>query len=371
MMKTQIKTKADLSKAILVNEAKLGKKNFYLGGGRKEKIKFTKERLRRTYVRLMEKGICPNNISEITKGMIVKGDSAAFMVIADHGNYSIELKESDWYDAIDAVIVRHAPELIDDEMCPNYTKVVEQHVQELWLNMILQSNARIRAAECVEPEIAVKSSEKDTDTSALRKEISALQEQVILLKARLEKSTKRALRLESEISQLNLNRSKEIMDFEAKKRNEINVLKQKVQSLEAENKILQDKALYNTMGSEGSEDDGCILTDEKSVGCDLPESGVLFLGGHTNMVKKLRQRHPGWSYLGDETIPQLMTDRKVKVCFIWSKHLSHRVTHAASRNIKCTFPIVYVVSTNIELLEKEMQSGYEAILHQDPSILQK
>jgi hypothetical protein len=41
---------------------------------------------------------------------------------------------------------------------------------------------------------------------------------------------------------------------------------------------------------------------ENIAGMELPQKGILFLGGHQNMTKKLRQHFPKWTYVTDDRI---------------------------------------------------------------------
>ena len=52
---------------------------------------------------------------------------------------------------------------------------------------------------------------------------------------------------------------------------------------------------------------------------ELPQEVVLFMGGHQNMTKKLRQQFPKWTYVTDD---QLKRSGKIKqaIVFYWTKH---------------------------------------------------
>lgn len=90
----------------------------------------------------------------------------------------------------------------------------------------------------------------------------------------------------------------------------------------------------------------------------LPENRILFAGGHDILVNKLKQIHPDWSYLDDDSNFNSAYCRKDVDCvFIWDKHLSHIVF----RNLKSVLghvPFYYVKSTNLDMLEQEMRRQY-------------
>ena len=54
----------------------------------------------------------------------------------------------------------------------------------------------------------------------------------------------------------------------------------------------------------------------------LPQKGVLFLGGHQNMTKKLRQQFPKWTYITDDQFNRKASLNQT-VVFYWTGHSSH------------------------------------------------
>lgn len=88
----------------------------------------------------------------------------------------------------------------------------------------------------------------------------------------------------------------------------------------------------------------------------LPESGVLFLGGHVNLVNKLRQRHPGWRYQSDNQFTATATT-SIKLVFMWSDHMSHSLQDRVFSIIK-DVPVLYLKATNLNRLEHEMKQKY-------------
>ena len=94
----------------------------------------------------------------------------------------------------------------------------------------------------------------------------------------------------------------------------------------------------------------------------LPEKGVLFLGGHQNMTKKLRKRFPKWSFVTDDQFKRVPVINQTMV-FYWTGHSSHKLM----RNIYSKLPddacILYVTATNLPLLIAEMESAYKAIIN--------
>lgn len=101
------------------------------------------------------------------------------------------------------------------------------------------------------------------------------------------------------------------------------------------------------------------LSDEELP--ELPKDNVVFLGGAPNLVKKLRQIYPGWSYVGSEGITSSYSiPSNPIICFCWSKYISHAMTYSVGARIDA--PIAYVTKTNIEALEREMREGFKKVL---------
>lgn len=91
----------------------------------------------------------------------------------------------------------------------------------------------------------------------------------------------------------------------------------------------------------------------------LPETDVVFMGGHINMVKKLKDAHPGWLFV-DGTDRAFNPFAPPGLIFFWDKHMSHPAWQRAMRLLGPDTVRVYLKSTNMDLLELEMARGYAA-----------
>lgn len=90
----------------------------------------------------------------------------------------------------------------------------------------------------------------------------------------------------------------------------------------------------------------------------LPEKGILFLGGHQNMVKKLRQLFPKWTYVPDDKLRRYPNINH-KIVFYWTKHSSHSKMEHVYSKLPNDAVILYVTATNISMLINEMQHRYQ------------
>lgn len=93
---------------------------------------------------------------------------------------------------------------------------------------------------------------------------------------------------------------------------------------------------------------------------ELPEDGVIFAGGHPNMTKKLRQDHPGWTFIdgGDVNFPEF---RGPAIIFFWDKHMCHPMWHRVRKFAPPGAPQAYLKSTNLDMLEAEMRRAWSAM----------
>lgn len=90
----------------------------------------------------------------------------------------------------------------------------------------------------------------------------------------------------------------------------------------------------------------------------LPQKGVLFLGGHPNMTKKLRQQFPKWTFVSDDQLKRCGSISQTLV-FYWTGHSSHKIMRYVYSKLPENANILYVTATNLPLLIKEMQYTYQ------------
>lgn len=92
----------------------------------------------------------------------------------------------------------------------------------------------------------------------------------------------------------------------------------------------------------------------------LPVKGVLFLGGHQNMIKKLRQLFPKWKYVSDDQLKQCSYFSQT-IVFYWTKHSSHKLMQYVYSKLPENVSVIYVTATNLSLLIMEMQNTYSCL----------
>lgn len=126
---------------------------------------------------------------------------------------------------------------------------------------------------------------------------------------------------------------------------EIAQLNKRIQQLETERAVQEHKAMVEAES---------VMQEKPWLDMELPEDGILFIGGHPNMVKKVRELHPKWVFIdAREYNPTLPA--KVDVIFIWSAHLSHPLWYQINDAYQSRESMLYVQATNIPRLEEEMK----------------
>lgn len=137
---------------------------------------------------------------------------------------------------------------------------------------------------------------------------------------------------------------------------------QKAKDLEAELSRLQseNEALYDALEKRDRKLSEYASRDQAPENLpDLPGDGVVFVGGHPNMLKKLQQDHPGWTFIasGDKSADP---PRNPRLILFYDQHLSHPVYHKIRRAAGPSVPQAYLKSTNLDMLETEMRRAWAA-----------
>ena len=92
----------------------------------------------------------------------------------------------------------------------------------------------------------------------------------------------------------------------------------------------------------------------------IPSKGVMFLGGHPNLVKKLQQVYPKWDFVSDEQFRR-KASFKQDIIFYWTGHGSHQLMEYVYSRTSDNAKVLYVTATNLSLLLNEMSSAYSTV----------
>lgn len=127
----------------------------------------------------------------------------------------------------------------------------------------------------------------------------------------------------------------------------IRVLETKLEKIQDEEVDLCAKQAFETTG------------DNAWQTIDLPKDNILFMGGHQNLTKRLKQTYPGWAFITDDHIRQA-PPRNPDCVFFWSDHCSHKLYQNLLARLPDDVEIIYLTSTNQDLLNDEMKKKYWA-----------
>lgn len=119
--------------------------------------------------------------------------------------------------------------------------------------------------------------------------------------------------------------------------------------------------------AEQEQEDDLFLEEELP---ELPDTGIMFVGGHPNFLKKLRELYPNWIYLTHKNAPERMSQYgKLFACFICDEHMCHPLFYNVMGSVKSArIPYSYVKATNLDRAITEMRQDYAAILQEKRSV---
>lgn len=133
-------------------------------------------------------------------------------------------------------------------------------------------------------------------------------------------------------------------------------LYKKIESLERELSELQE-VLSDDCGQASGETE--VIEPDREVLARLPESGVVFVGGHENLVNKLKLKYPKWSFISAEfkEIGPVRPD----YILVYTKHMSHKAWSRMKRAYP-NVPRIYVYGTNTNILLSNAVKSYNQVL---------
>ena len=103
-----------------------------------------------------------------------------------------------------------------------------------------------------------------------------------------------------------------------------------------------------------------MKNNNNSLEIQIPRKGVMFLGGHPNLVKKLQQVYPKWNFVSDEQLRR-KSSFKQDIIFYWTGHGSHQLMEYVYSRTSGNAKVLYVTATNLARLQNEMNIAYSAV----------
>ena len=339
-------------------------------------MSMSEKRLRTTLNRLKAKSeVYADNIPDLLKNILYETNIAFALTLAcvedieqilrlssSHPERYV-IKDTTWYKAIEIVIAQHEADGIDGDI-QNFAGLLRPYYKELMiytfiLNFIstpeLEPEAKapetVRCEDTVCHEPAPDEETRQQDGAR----IEELEGEVRTLTNQLQTTTDALSDASNKLRKL-LKESTHYQNKNASMEKELSELREENEFLEA---LLLEYAAQETLSDDEeypvpseAEPEGDVLD-----GIALPSKNVVFLGGHINLVNKVKAIHPDWKYINPTDRPgRHLTMFKCELVFFWSNHISHSMDKSffSKNNIPC----VYVTATNIDKLEREMKHGY-------------
>ena len=315
--------------------------------------------------RLREKGLCPStykelmdNISSLVDDKVSIGPTIRGILHLEYENQmngafpdSYKIPEQEWFIAMELTMLMCEPSAWMDTGRMYVDRLIK-HLGELYCTLFFALSLR----------------------SALTTVYyyQGFEEQLQTIKDGLKDAQEviqNSSGMEAALSELKEQRERERQKFDIEKRRyekRILRLEHDVAALSQGEALREDETdddfeVLETVDSDEVFEDGEPLTD--SVSECLPGDDILFVGGHPNMVKKLKSLHPFWTYQSGRG--RMYVPKSTKVVFVWTKHLGHPEFQAIQAALKLLpdVPMVYVSATNMSRLEQEMSSLYSDYLN--------
>ncbi len=267
-----------------------------------------------------------------------------------------------WYEAIETVMcVHHYSVYADTKKAAFYGPFLSNHIHEIYTYLLLYA---IRDyVLCLENEYDgeidrlndviddQKATIRELQLDPLSQENKKLKEEIQLQELKIAQ-LQRMLQTESARAD---GHAKELAELERQFAEQIPTARKNVSQFEG---LLN----YNALSENNSDSFNDISISSKQI-IELPEKGVLFLGGHQNMLNKLQNLYSKWDFRNEKSgALRFNKNTSIEYVFIWSNHLSHALYYQALNTLPGNPPVFYVKSTNIEKLVEEMTDKYNEYL---------
>lgn len=344
----------------------------------------SKPRLENTLRRLKTKGIYQENTFALFDSIAEEEYFPAWLwFLCGQHKYKHEsdipdvISDETWYIAIEELVRKYSPEMLADPNCTNYFFLLKGHETELQLTAFV--------IHCMDIERFAKNKKSEntapaTPDASIRRDLKKLQKKCDAAIAETKRATSERNALKSQIAELKkqlsdekLSHGKELLRIEHDHEDERDAWEAERARLLRHIARLENPNRGNTTDGENSDAieaaaDGDIISledtsDEASDAdnIELPESGVIFLGGHSGVIQKVKALHPGWMFFNLNEYRTPNFPQNAKVAFYHYEHTSHKVGEMFYARVGRDVPLVYLKATNIAQMEREMKRGYAKV----------
>lgn len=257
-----------------------------------------------------------------------------------------EIPERIWINAIEITMCLYNKDQVKKGP-DNYIFEIKEHIKELYVIAYFLWANEYQLKEFKEKQNKKTSKEPQKEKSHIKEKIEKktrdLQQE---LENEKEKNKKEEERLKREL---------------AKREKEIEHLKKLLKKKE---NIEKETEVEKPVDSPETAVEPQEISGEEYKKVVLPEKGVVFLGGHENLIKKLRMRHSEWKFVNKEG-GFSFSATKTKLVFYYSEQISHGMAQHLAAKIPENTPLIYITGTNLERIEDQIKKGYYNYLNEE------
>lgn len=322
--------------------------------------------------RLKDAGLYYRSVSDLKSGLLNMGGSASFLArffecidFFDIQPDNDEIEDDVWFAALDLTALYFAPEVFLSNQ--KYALAAKDHIYELYGILIMLKAATNKG--CLTAGLLRTFEEKYgslVEQSADSKKLILQIHRFEQMGSELAKQNAENERLSELLRSMADSHKEELAKVSAERRRaerELRPLTARMETAErelAQVKSERDAAIAdaNRLRAELDELKSYQIEPvEQAELLELPEN-VVFVGGHQNMLKYLRQRYPHWKYMSGDKCGDF---QKADVVFVWYKHMNHSLFNSAlSKAADVSVPYLYLSATNMDRLEFEMREAWTA-----------
>ena len=283
-----------------------------------------------------------------------------------------ELSEDDWLMGIELTAVNEDNECLQKSFLQTYWPKIKNNITALYENVILVHFVNV-AMNDINTSLLGEGHTLLSDDSKLKKKIESLRSENEKLKAINSKLSKElkgknvketdrssdAVKKEYEKKISKLNKCSSAMQAEINSlKKEIEKKDERIKELEAEKKEEKKKEEEKASESELIENVAEITEDLP----ELPETGVIMVGGHIGQVNKMKKIYPGWKYYdGNSSLANINFGQDIKLMIVRYDHMSHSLL-AKTKKYSNRVPVIYTDATGVERLVRTIKEEYAKII---------
>lgn len=298
---------------------------------------------------LKRRGLIAGNFEDLARACLMHWPIQAAKVLSGGSNARTSFSKSTiitkamWMDAIYDILCIHQADGPESAIY-NYDVMLQRELDEgdtELLGVICVQVFGILCTVCEKKSLEV-------ENLKLQKKLEAAEKKVASVKnsAKVDRLQQQMKDMSAKHNAQLLSLQQELTDLAASKQNTEEKNIQRIARLE------EELAIYRSIEQQAEEVDEVITDDVQLL--ELPEDSVMFVGGHPNLIAKLRAEHRSWRFVSSVSdVPEPVLCKHV---FYYSRYVSHKVQYKLQRYYNG--PIMYCDGTSLDRLYQSMREVY-------------